>query len=217
MITIIITLIVALIFALWGYGKKLFPVWAFAFNVIIAVYLGVMLAPTIVESAGQRLDFLKAYADIAVMLAIAIVYFVIAQFLSNRYLTGSYCVSFPKAVNDIGAAILAFAAGFLIANFILFAVATSPLKGISIVSRCIPADMAKTSSKPVVKACKFVSGVSLQYGDKNICKAIETISWRCEVQTPPKAATPKDANLPTPNQPEPITEQPRYIVPDLNE
>ncbi len=217
MITIIIALIVAVIFGLWGCGKKLFPIWAFAFNVIIAVYLGVMLAPTIAESAGQRLEFLDAYADIAVMLATAIIYFIIAQFLSTKYLTGTYCVSFPKAVNDIGGAILAFAGGFLIANFVLFAVSASPLKGISIASRCIPADMEKTSSKSVIKACKFVSGVSLQYGDKNICKAIETISLRSEVQVPPQTATPKDANLPTSNQPEPILERPSSTTPDLNE
>jgi hypothetical protein len=217
MITIIIALIVAVIFGLWGYGKKLFPVWAFAFNVIIAVYLGVMLSPTIAESAGQRLKFLDAYAHITVMLAIAIFYFIIAQFLSNKYLTNSYCVSFPKAVNDIGAAILAFAGGFLIANFVLFAVSASPLKGISVVSRCIPADMAKTSSKPIIKACKLVSGFSLQYGDKKIYKAIETLSRRSEVQVSPKAATPKDTNLPTPNQPEPILERPSSTTPDLNE
>ncbi|MDD5011574.1 MAG: hypothetical protein PHQ00_05585 [Phycisphaerae bacterium] len=217
MITIIIALIVALIFALWGYGKKLFPVWAFAFNVIIAVYLGVMLSPTIAESAGGTLEFLGAYTDVAVMFAIAIIYFVTAQFLSNKYLTNTYCVSFPKAVNDIGAAILAFAGGFLIANFILFAVSASPLKEIPIISKCIPADMKKISSKPVIRACKFVSGCSLQYGDQKICKAIETISWRCEVRTPPKAAAPKDANLPTPNQPAPVLSQPRNTIPDLNE
>ncbi|MFA5293430.1 MAG: hypothetical protein WC496_10400 [Phycisphaerae bacterium] len=52
----IISLIVAALFGLWGYKKRLFPAWSFAFNVIIAVYLGVMLTPNILESAGGLLD-----------------------------------------------------------------------------------------------------------------------------------------------------------------
>ncbi|MBU1260829.1 MAG: hypothetical protein KKE31_06385 [Planctomycetes bacterium] len=88
MISIIISLIVAVLFGFWGYGKKLFPVWAFAFNVIIAVYLGVMLTPAILKPAGEMLKFLGAYTNVTVMLAAAIIYFVIAQFLSTKYLTG---------------------------------------------------------------------------------------------------------------------------------
>lgn len=204
MISIIISLIVAVLFGLWGYGKKLFPVWAFAFNVIIAVYLGVMLTPSVLKLAGERLEFLGAYTNVTVMLATAILYFVIAQLLSSKYLTGSYCVSFNEAANNAGGAILGFAGGFLIANFVLFAVTASPAKDISVVARFIPTDMEKTSSKQVVRACKFVSGFSLQYGDKNITKAIETISQRSIVQVPS-------------NQPKPVLEQPQNTPSDSNQ
>jgi hypothetical protein len=210
MISIIISLIVAVLFGLWGYGKKLFPVWAFAFNVIIAVYLGVMLTPSILEPAGEMLKSLGTYTNVTVMLAVAIIYFVIAQFLSTNYLTGTYCVSFNKAANNAGGLILGFAGGFLIANFVLFVIAASPLKEISWVEKCIPADMEKTSGKQIVKACKFVSGFSLQYGDKSISKAIETISRRSLVQIPPKTITPQA------NQPKPALEQPQNTVPDSN-
>jgi len=211
MLSIIIALIVAVLFGLWGYSKRLYPVWAFAFNVIIAVYLGVMLTPTILETAGELLESLGAYAHVTVMMAMAILYFIIAQFLSTKCLTGAYCVSFHKVVDNAGGLILGFVGGFLIANFILFAIAVSPLKEIPLVSKYIPADMEKTSGKQVVKACKFVSGFSLQYGDKCISKAIETISRRSVLQIPLKTITPEA------NQPKPVLEHPQNTVPDSNE
>ncbi len=192
MLSIIIVLIVAVLFGLWGYGKRLYPVWAFAFNVIMAVYLGVMLTPTILETAGERLESLGTYDNVTVMVATAFLYFLIAQLLCTKYQTGTYSVSFPKWVDNTGGLILGLAGGFLIANFILFAIAVSPLKENPLVSKYtpIPAGMERASGKHIVNACEFVSSCSLQYGDKSVLKAIEVIS-RPGVQTPPKATEPK--------------------------
>jgi uncharacterized membrane protein required for colicin V production len=217
MLSIIIALIVAVVFGLWGYGKRLYPVWAFAFNVIIAVYLGVMLTPTILEIAGERLKSLGAYDNVTVMTAAALLYFLIAQLLCTKYQTGTYCVSFHKSIDNIGGLIFGFAGGFLIANFILFAIAVSPLKENPLVSKYLPAGMEKASGRHIVNACEFVSSCSLQYGDKSISTAIEVIS-RSDAQNPPKAAEPKvnpsDSNQTTTSPPK---RQPQRGTPDLNE
>jgi len=217
----IISLIVAALFGLWGYKKRLFPAWAFAFNVIIAVYLGVMLTPNILELAGGLLDSLGSYANVTVMIVLAVLYFVIVHFLSTIYLTGTYCISFHKMVDSGGGLILGFAGGLLIANFILFSIAASPLKEISLVSKYLPACMEQSSGNHVINACRFVSNCSLQYGDKNIAKAIEIISRTDAANQPqPKTAAPK-AKLPDSNQASPSLKKPiikdRDAILDSNE
>jgi uncharacterized membrane protein required for colicin V production len=194
----IISLIVAVLFGVWGYKKRLFPAWAFAFNVIIAVYLAVMLTPNILKLAGGLLDTLGSYANVTVMIVLAVLYFVIAHFLSTIYLTGTYCISFHKVVDYGGGLILGFAGGLLIAHFILFSVAASPLKEISLVSKYLPAGMEQSSGKHIVNACRFVSSCSLQYGDTNIAKAIEIISGTAPANQP-QTAVPK-TKLPDSNQ-----------------
>ncbi|MFA5293431.1 MAG: hypothetical protein WC496_10405 [Phycisphaerae bacterium] len=142
------------------------------------------------------------------MVVLAVLYFVIAQSLSTIYLTGTYCISFHKMVDNGGGVILGFAGGLLIANFVLFSIAASPLKEISSISKCLPAGMEKSSGKHVINACRFVSGCSLQYGDKNIAKAIEIISrTACTNQPQPKIVVPKivapKPKLPDSNQTSP--------------
>ena len=173
---LIFTLIIAGFFGLWGYKKGLFAVWPFAFNAILAVYLGVMLAPMVLDLAGEYLDSLGSSANITVMFLITLIYFIISQFISFIYLTKTFCVSLPRLVDTICGAILAFAGGLLITNFILFTIAISPLRDISYISKYLPAGMENSSREHIINACQFVSTCSLQYGDKNICKAIEIVS-----------------------------------------
>jgi hypothetical protein len=181
--TIILSLIIAALFGLWGYKKGLFGVWPFAFNTILAVYLGVMLTPMVLDLAGEYLNFLGSSANITVMFLIALIYFIITQFISFIYLTKTFCVSFPRLVDTISGATLAFAGGLLITNFIFFTIAVSPLRDISYISKYIPACMENSSREHIIKACQFVSACSLQYGDKNICKAIKIVS-RSEPKPP---------------------------------
>ncbi len=214
--TCIFTLIVAALFGLWGYKKGLFAVWPFAFNTILAVYLGIMITPMVLDLAGEYLDPLGSSANITVMFLVTLIYFIISQFISFIYLTKTFCVSLPRLVDTICGAILAFAGGLLITNFILFTIAISPLRDISYISKYLPAGMENSSRRHIIKACQFVSACSLQYGDKNISKAIE-IASRSTYQKP---------SIPVETKPKPIEsdqttttppKQSRRTIPEVNE
>ncbi len=212
----LISLIIAALFGVWAYKKGLFATWAFLFNVIIAVYLGLMLTSPVLSWAGQRLNFLGSYANVVVMVVIAAVYFIITNYLSSTFLTTTYYAIFPVIVDKISSPILGFVGGFVLVNFILFAVAISPLKEISLVSKYLPDDIEKSSGR-VVNTCGFVSGLSLQYGDKNIAKAVEVVS-RSNIQnhTCPAKIAPK-VNPPVPSQPAPAVKKKSNRIPELNE
>jgi hypothetical protein len=220
--TCIFTLIVAALFGLWGYKKGLFAVWPFAFNTVLAVYLGVMITPMVLDLAGEYLDFLGPSANITVMFLVALIYFIIAQSISFIYLTKTFCISLPRLVDTIGGAILAFAGGLLITNFILFTIAISPLKDISYISKYLPAGMENSSRDHVINACQIVSACSLQYGDMKICKAIKIVS-RSECQKPSICQKPA---IPVETKPKPIEsnqttttppKQSRRTIPEANE
>lgn len=207
----IIALIIAVLFALWGYNKRLYPAWAFAFNVIIASYLGLMLTPAVLgwKLAGGLVNILGPYANVVIMITITALYLAISQILSKFYLTNTYCISFPRWVDNIGGAVLGFIGGYIIANFILYALASSPLKTDTIFKKFIPSNTGNT----LVGTCRFVSSLSLQYGDGNISKAARVVNV-------PVVAEPQTIKKSTDsNQTAPIIEtlQKRDEIPDLNE
>jgi uncharacterized membrane protein required for colicin V production len=218
--TFFISLIIAILFGLWGYKKGLFAVWPFAFNTVLAVYFGIMLTPTILDMAGQYLKPLGTSASVIVMFTVAFIYFVMAQLISFVYLTKTFCISLPRLLDIIGGAILAFLGGLLIANFMFFTIAVSPFKDISYISKYLPADMENSSRRHIFKACEFVANCSLQYEDKQILTAIEVVSRSADnkplIPAETKPAEPKAK----PKQVEssgPASKQHKQTIPEINE
>jgi len=147
--------------------------WAFLFNVLIATYLALVLTPAVLEikAVGELTGFLGTWTNAAVLLAIWGLYLALSQLLSFYYLTNTYCVSFPKFVDDFGGALLGFAGGYITANILLFALAVSPLNENSLTQKFIP----DNDGRAIVKACRYISSFSLQGIDDNLLKAIEKI------------------------------------------
>lgn len=211
-----IAIIVAAVFAFWGYHKRLYPAWAFLFNVMIAVYLAFMLTPTIlgIKQAGGVINILGPWANSAVLIIIAALYLAISQIACHFYLTNTYCISFPKWIDVIGGAFFSALGGYILANIILFALANTPLESNKYTSKIIPDNSGKT----LIKTCKYISSFSLQDTDEDISKAAEKIKTlpvtakRIIKQQP---ADPKpDVNQPVPV----ITAQPTGVKNiDVNE
>jgi len=176
-----IILIAAVGFALLGYKKTLYPVWAFVFNIIVAVYLGVMTGPQMVDKFGIFRMCMGNFAYAACIFAIAAIYFIIAQLLTFRFFTAVYCVSFPAMLNKIGAAVLGFFAGAAIAGFVLFLINISPLANASAVSFLSGAKLPPQKANAVVyKTCNFVHDISLQPCPTSVSSQMEKIfaDWR---------------------------------------
>ncbi|MFA6177015.1 MAG: hypothetical protein WC765_10600 [Phycisphaerae bacterium] len=202
-----IILIIALGFAWLGYKKTWYPAWSFLFNVIVAIYLGVMAGPQIVNALPIIRTELGDFAYSDTMLAIAAVYFIIAQLATLRYLTAVYCVSLPSLLNSIGAAVLGFFTGAAIAGFAIFLINISPPQGSKYVAFFTGAKLSQEKANRVVyKTCDFVHSISLQQHPTSVKEQMEKIfgNWQKsdaktadanvsadinDVNTPPKEQT----------------------------
>ncbi|MFA6187241.1 MAG: hypothetical protein WC770_08550 [Phycisphaerae bacterium] len=176
-----IILITALGFAWLGYKKTWYPAWAFLFNIIVAIYLGVMAAPQIIDKLPIIRTELGDFAYSGTMLSLAVVFFIIAQLATFRYLTAVYCVSFPSLLNSIGAAILGFFTGAAIAGFVIFLINISPPQGSKYVAFFTGAKLSQEKANTVVyKTCNFVHSVSLQQHPTSVSEQMKKIfgNWR---------------------------------------
>ncbi len=152
----IISLAVAAVFGLWGYHKRLYPAWAFIFNVLIATYLALMLTPVFLKliPAGEITGLPGQFKNAAVMLLIFSLYLALSQLLSKFYLTNTYCVSIPKWIDETGGGILGFLGGYIMINLVLFALVSSPIGKLGFIP--------KSDGRVLLKVGGFVSAVSLQ-------------------------------------------------------
>jgi hypothetical protein len=195
----VIILIAAVGFALLGYKKTLYPVWAFLFNVIVAVYLGVMTAPQMVDKLGIFRLCMGNFAYAVCIFVIAVIYFLIIQLLTFRFFTAVYCVSFPAMLNKIGAAVLGFFAGAAIAGFVLFLINISPLAKITAFNFFSGAKLSPEKANIVVyKTCNFVHGISLQPCSTSVSKQMDKIftDWRQVKTKTSSKITPDHNNIP---------------------
>jgi hypothetical protein len=192
-VSTIIAIIIAAVFGLWGYHKRLYPMWAFLFNVLIAAYLAIVLTPMVLNIAvvGELAGRLGTWANAAVLLTIFGVYLALSQLLSFYYLTNTYCVSFPRFVDDFGGAFLGFVGGYITANILLFALAISPLNEHALTQKFIPDNDGRT----IVKACRYISSFSLQGVDDDLIKAIEKIKASYAKRKPAEQQPPQNQDL----------------------
>ena len=172
---LLITIIAGIVFALLGLKKTFYPMWALLFNVLLAIYVAVMLTPTVLEKI-ETLSSFGNYSGVLCLGSIALVVFVVAQLLTFRFLTAVYCVSFPVILNNIGAGILGFMTGFAISNFVIFLISVTPiLENPSLKKLSSDAEALGGVNSYVVSTCNVINEMSLQYREKAPAKAVEYI------------------------------------------
>ena len=167
------SVLVGAVFAMIGIKKGFYPIWAILFNILISIYLGIMLAPTIVgiipDIGGSRYHYAGCVAGIA------IVVFAVFQTIATSLLTGTCTVSFPKIFSNVGAGILGFLSGYLVCSFALFVICITPFsKEPFMRSICGRDDLAPSAVASVVKVCDFVGALSLQRYD-NVAAGV--VDW----------------------------------------
>lgn len=123
-------ILIGIVFAWIAYKVGLYEMWAALFNILIAVYLAVYLAPAFsnfTESAEG------SYSNMVLMAGIAVGAFVVLQGASYLFLTGQVSVSFPRIIDTVVAASIGFLAGFLVWSFIAVLIYVSPISRMSFV------------------------------------------------------------------------------------
>lgn len=145
-----------------GVKKRLFPMWAVLFNMLVSIYLGVMLSPLAVELIFGSES--SGYHKAGCVGGIAVAVFAILQTIAICWLTGKFSVSFPRLFNNIGSGFLGFFSGYLAVTFLFFVVCLMPFSSEQPVVKkiCESGGSKQIAAKSIEKACGFVGALSLQ-------------------------------------------------------
>jgi hypothetical protein len=179
--TKLIIIAVGLVFAVIGYRKTWYPLWALLFNVLISVYVSIMTSPQLVDKFPIIRNYLGNYSYAVGVLAATGLVFGLLQLLSFKFFTAVYVVSFPRILNSAGAAVLGFLTGTVAAGFLLFLITITPLSDFSAVKFLAQDRQAPDNVNGVVLGtCDFVHDISLQPDPKGVTGQMEKIltDWR---------------------------------------
>lgn len=119
-----IGILVGVLFAYFAVKIGFYETLIMMFNVVISVFLGIFLGPTI---ANIPVVADTPFCNILSILTITAVAFLILHGISFVFLTGQFNIPFPKVLDVIGAGFLGFLGGFLIWSFITVLVCVSPI------------------------------------------------------------------------------------------
>jgi len=180
-----LAVVVGVAFAVIGVRKGFFGMWLVLFNILISIYLGVMLSPTLVAfrpDMEQQRYYLSAFTATTSFMLFVVLQTIVSGFFSD--LTECFC---PKLFDTVGAAILGFLGGFCVFSFVFFIVCIMPFSKTPLVKGVFGDGVSTpTGVKGVVKACDFVSAVSLQpycgYRDP----AHDVVDWLVRTDCPLK-------------------------------
>jgi len=173
---LLLAVAVGMVFAVIGVRKGFFPMWLVLFNILISIYVGVMLSPTMV---AIRPDMEQEPYYLGTFIAVtSVMIFVVLQTIASVFfaeLADSFC---PKIFDTVGAAILGFLGGFCVLSFVFFVICIMPfsqepfMKGL-----CGDGVLTPAGVKGVVKVCDFVSSISLQpyCGYRDV--ATDVVDW----------------------------------------
>jgi hypothetical protein len=177
----LIIIAVGLVFAVIGYRKTWYPLWALLFNVLISAYTSIMISPQLVDKFPIIRNYLGNYSYAVGILAVTGLVFGLLQLLSFKFFTAVYVVSFPGILNSAGAAVLGFLTGTVAAGFLLFLITITPLSDFSAVKFFAQGRQAPDKVNGVVlDTCSFVHAISLQPSPTAIDSQMKKIwaDWR---------------------------------------
>ncbi|UCD52441.1 MAG: CvpA family protein [Phycisphaerales bacterium] len=103
-----------------------FVTWGLLFNIVVAIYVAIFLAPTVAACAPST-GRISTYCMALSMIALAGGCFAILHGISYVFLTGQFNVSLPGIFDILLAGGLGFLAGFLVLSFVALIVTATPL------------------------------------------------------------------------------------------
>lgn len=103
-----------------------YETWILFFNVLVSIYLGIFLTPTIVSFAPASGEF-ASYGVALSMIVLTGGCFAVLQGLSYVFLTGQFSISFPRLFDIPFSGLLGFITGFLTLSFAALVVTATPL------------------------------------------------------------------------------------------
>ncbi len=201
-----IGILVGGLFAWLAVKMGFYETWAFAFNIVISIYLAVFLSPIIAAIVPVPGDM--SYNNALCMIAVAVAAFLILHGISYIFLTGQFSVSFPKVFDILGSGFLGFLAGLLVWGFVGLLIYTTPISQNPIVKQIGFSSQFEQCSMPVISWwCNLVNKVvSNQENGYTTEQAISEMLKKAEKKSPPKPVKQAEPNEPAePNDLESLT------------
>jgi len=103
-----------------------FETWCLLFNLVVAIYVAIFLAPTVAACAPST-GTIATYCMALSMIVLAGGCFALLYGISYVFLTGPFNISLSAIFDVLLAGALGFLAGFLILSFLALIVTASPL------------------------------------------------------------------------------------------
>jgi hypothetical protein len=136
-----------------------YETWALLFNLIVAIYVSIFLAPSLARSVPMPGG--AAWGTALSMLLLAGGTFAILHGLTWVFLTGQFSIRFPSLFDVVCSGVLGFAVGFLILSFAALALSTTPLAQRKIVTTLgLGRDGQKANVVGLARGCDLIHSVA---------------------------------------------------------
>ncbi len=148
-------------------------VWCVLLNGMLAIYVSIMLSPTLV---GHLPVLEERYFLAAAMISLAAGLFGVATVLATKFFSQVLDYRLPDWLDQIGAGCCAFVIGFMTINYFLFIVSATPLAG-RLDPEHAPGSnrFARACRPPIEAACQVISTLSLQSD-----RVAQVVDWLIE-------------------------------------
>jgi hypothetical protein len=162
-------ILIALLVGIVSARKGFFAVWGTIFNVLIAIYLGVMLTPLIIGTFQK--EGVSCYCCAGCVGGIALLLFTVLEAIVYCCFFKDGKVILPWVLDTLGAGVLGFVCGYIVCSFLFLVIGIMPVES-PFQRNFFDKDKLVAAGKgPVVKSCDFVSGMSLQF-KKGVAKQV---------------------------------------------
>ena len=166
-----IMIIISVLTAYLGYKKGLFVMFATLFNLMFAIFIGVLSTPKLMSlSAGYENS---GYYAAASVLLLFVLIFGVLQFFACFYFLRDREDLFPKLLDKAGAMIFGFLCGYVVCCVLMLSFCIMPCSNKAQESHIFSREQLEQLSVPGVdKVCNFLAWYSLHCFDGNSEKAI---------------------------------------------
>ena len=168
---LLLTIIAGVVGAVLGRRAGFVTVWVFLFNLLIAIYVSLMLSPTLIGYV-PLLNSSRYYHALILLFVVLLTFLMCHNFVS-MFLTQSFSAGVPRFFNNFFAAVTGFIAGHFACGFILFIIGVTPVSEISFMKQLSETSLAQAVEPPVLCATQIVGTISFQCDRRERRQVIE--------------------------------------------
>lgn len=166
--------------------------WTTLLNASVAIYLGIYVTPTVVESVSYIADF--SYGAMLTAFVVAVILFTILNTIAST-VTGDLKIEMPKMIETLGGGAIGFLTGMLLWGFLCLLLEVSPLADSAMVKDTCrdPAEISNMWKGSVGVGVAVLNTVSCQSNAEPLADVVKQMK---------AVASPKPKNKPAPTPPE---------------